>query len=120
MSKITFYPLVIVLAITFVGFYFLYSQKTQLATDVDLLKDQIDIIKKDNQDLSIRMRTLEEGSIKSITQKASKTLQRTVDTMLNAIDQKVEEARRLNAAPKKYTEEQTDSSSATSTPSTTE
>lgn len=106
MSKITFYPLMIVLLFTLVGFYFLYSQKNQLATDVDLLREQIDIVKEENRDLKIRIRALEDASIKGITQKATSTIQKTVDTLLNALDQKIEEARRLNADPKQYSEEQ--------------
>ncbi len=111
MSKITFYPLIVVLLLTGSGFYFLYSQKAQLATDVDLLKDQVDIIKKENRNLNIRIRALEDSSIKNMTQRASKTIQQTVDTVLNAIDQRVEEARRLNEKPQQSTENDTDTTS---------
>jgi len=120
MIKISFYSLIIVLAITFAGFYFLYSQKNQLAADVDLLKDKIDIIKEENRNLNIRIRALEDTSLKSITQKATKSLQKTVDAMLNVIDQKVEEARRLNSDPKPYSGEPSNTPPATDAPSPAE
>lgn len=85
--------------ITGSGFYYLYSQQTLLTTEVSLLKNQINSINKENHDLHIRLSDIEENSLKNITQKATNTLYKTVGNMLNVIEQKVEEARRLNAEP---------------------
>ena len=108
LNKMTFIPLFIVLIVAGVGFYFLYTEKSQVSTDIDILKEKMEHIQEENHNLHLRLNALEENSVNNISLKAGKTLRKTLDAMLEVLDEKIDEARQITNDTASSTETKTD------------